>query len=253
MKNLENIKDWKELKNQVVCGDCLEGMKLMPDKSIDLILTDPPYGVTQNKWDIVPNFSNLWKQLLRIGKDNAAYILTATQPFATDLINSNRESFRYDLIWYKALGTGHLNCNRMPMRNHEHILVFYKKLPTYNPQKSIGVMRRKGSDNDDTTTNYGKFKGVVSVNNTYHPQSVIDLTNGDRTKENQHPTQKPLSLFEYLLKTYSNKGDLICDPFMGSWTTARACKDLGRDFIGFELSEEYCKVGEKRLQQEVMF
>jgi site-specific DNA-methyltransferase (adenine-specific) len=231
----------------LIQGDCLEIMQKIPDESIDMILCDLPYGTTQNKWDVVIPLDLLWKQYNRIAKNNAAIILTATQPFATELICSNKKDFRYDLIWYKALGTGHLNCNRMPMRNHEHILVFYKKLPVYNPQKETGKMRSKGSLRDNTTTNYGDFKGVVSYNDTYYPQSVIDISNGDRTKENQHPTQKPVALFEYLIKTYTNENNVVLDNAAGSCTTAIACKNLNRKWICIEKEEKYCEISKKRL------
>ncbi len=234
----------------VICGDCLEVMRGMDDNSVDLVLVDLPYGCTQNEWDIQISLPMLWESYHRIAKENAPVILTATQPFATDIINSNRSEFHYDIIWYKPLGTGHLNCNRMPMRNHEHILVFYRKLPTYNPQKTIGKMRTKGSTKGNTTTNYGDFKGVTSHNNTYHPQSVVEFSNGDRTKENEHPTQKPVSLMAYLIQTYSNEGDLILDNTFGSGTTGVAAVRMGRHFIGIEINPDYCKIAEKRIQAE---
>jgi site-specific DNA-methyltransferase (adenine-specific) len=231
-------------------GDCLEIMAKARDKSVDMILCDLPYGVTaQNKWDVVIPFESLWKEYERIIKDKGAIVLTATQPFATDLIMSNRKLFRYDLIWYKALGTGHLNCNRMPMRNHEHILLFYKKLPTYNPQKEKGRMRTKGSLRGNTTTNYGNFEGVLSENDTYYPQSVIDISNGDRNGTKiVHPTQKPVELFEWLIKTYSNEMDLILDNCLGSGTTAIAAQNLNRKWIGIEKEEKYCQIAKERIE-----
>lgn len=189
----------------------------------------------------------MWEQFKRIIKDNGLIVLTATQPFATDLINSNRKMFRYDIIWYKALGTGHLNCNRMPMRNHEHILVFYNKLPTYNPQMTKGKMREKGSKHGNTTSNYGAFKAIQHTNDLYYPQSVIDISNGDKTKENQHPTQKPVALFEYLIETYTNEGDTVFDACIGSGTTCIACINKERHYIGFEINEEYFKMASERV------
>ena len=186
-------------------GDCLEIMTTISDKSIDMILCDLPYQITQNTWDVIIPFDKLWENYKRIIKDNGGIILFGAEPFTSLLLLSNIEMFRYDLIWYKALGSGHLNCNKMPMRNHEHLLIFYKNLPTYNPQMSIGKMRKKGSrKGSPTITNYGKFTGVVSYNNLYFPQSVIDISNGDRTKEHEHPTQKPVALLEYLITTYTN-------------------------------------------------
>jgi site-specific DNA-methyltransferase (adenine-specific) len=154
------------------------------------------------------------------------------------------------LIWYKALGTGFLNANKMPMRNHEMILVFYRKLPTYNPQMVVGKMRMKGSKKGNATTNYGNYEGKTKIDDQYFPQSVIDFTNGDRTKENDHPTQKPLDLIRYLIKTFSNENDLVFDGYMGSGTTAHACIKENRKFIGAELNKEYYDKAIKRIEIE---
>lgn len=234
--------------NKIYCCDCLDLLKSMDDGCCDLLLQDMPYGVTQNNWDVMPNLDVMWKEWIRVGKSNAAYIFTGTQPFVSDLIESNRAMFRYDLIWYKALGTGFLNANKMPMRNHEHILIFYQKLPTYNPQKTIGKMRLKGSKNPNTSPNYGDFVGVESVNDSYYPQSVLDFTNGDRTIENEHPTQKPLLLFRYLVATYSNENDLVFDGYVGSGTTAIAATMEKRNFICSEISHEYHEQSQQRLE-----
>jgi len=190
--------------------DCYEQLLRMKDGAVDLFLQDTPFGVTQNDWDIAPDFQKMWPEWLRVGKENCAFIFFATQPFASDLINSNRSMFRYDLIWYKRLGSGFLNANRMPMRNHESILVFYKKLPTYNPQKGTGNRKKFNRKHDRNGTNYGRFatEGTVQAyddNGERHPQSVIDISNGDRQNESDHPTQKPVDLFRYLIKTYSNE------------------------------------------------
>ena len=227
--------------------DCLETIKRIKAGSIDLILQDSPFGVTRNKWDIAPNFKKMWPEWKRIAKHNAAFIFFGTQPFVSELILSNIKMFRYDIIWYKALGTGHLNANKMPMRNHEHILMFYKELPIYNPQMRVGKMRMKGSKRGNTTTNYGKFNGKTSINDQYYPQSVIDFSNGDRTCENEHPTQKPLSLIRYLIRTYSNKDNLVFDGYSGSGTTAVACFVENRNFIGSELDNKYYEKSIMRL------
>lgn len=219
--------------------DCRETLKKVETGSIDLLLQDTPFGCTQNEWDIAPNFAEMWPEWERVTKENGAMIFFGTQPFVSNLIASRSGLFKYDLIWYKALGTGFLNANKMPMRNHEHILVFYRKLPTYNPQKYVGKMRDKGNKGSRTTTNYGKFNPTVSRNDEYFPQSVLDFTNGDRTKESDHPTQKPLDLIRYLILTYSNKGDTVFDGYSGSGTTAAACLTEGRKFIGSELNKEY--------------
>lgn len=236
--------------NEITHGDSLELTGCVPAKA-DLILEDMPYNTTQNHWDKEPiDLKRYWESRMELIKPTGVIILTATQPFTSKLILSNTQMYRYDLIWYKALGTGHLNANKMPMRNHEHILVFYKKLPTYNPIMRVGIMRTKGSKKGNTTTNYGKFDGKETINNTYYPQSVIDITNGDRTKENQHPTQKPVGLFEYLIKTYTNEGELVFDGFGGSGTTAIAAYRTKRNFIVIEKDKKYFEIASKRLYQE---
>lgn len=233
--------------NKLYFEDGYDTLVKMDDGCVDLMLQDTPFEVTQNDWDIAPDFEKMWPEWLRVGKENCAFIFFGTQPFVSDLINSNRRMFRYDIIWYKALGTGHLNANKMPMRNHEHILVFYRKLPTYNPQKYVGKMRMKGGKHTNTSTNYGRYVAIVSTNDTYNPQSVIDFTNGDNTKENDHPTQKPLDLIRYLIKTYSNEGELVFDGYMGSGTTAAACIEENRNFIGSENKKEYFDIAQTRI------
>ncbi len=227
--------------------DCTEGMKRFSDKHFELLLQDTPFGCTQNEWDVKPDLKLMWPEWERIAKDNAAMLFFATQPFASELILSNSKLFRYDLIWYKALGTGFLNANRMPMRNHEMILVFYKKLPTYNPQMKIGMMRGKGRKNGNSP-NYGKYNPSESFNNTYYPQSVLDFTNGDKTTESDHPTQKPLDLIRYLIRTYSNAEDNVYDGYLGSGTTRVASYLEGRNFTGFELNAEYFKAQDARFK-----
>ena len=231
-------------------GDCMDVLKTLKTGSIDLLLQDTPFGCTQNEWDVIPDFSQMWPEWERVTKESGAMIFFGTQPFVTDLISSNRKNFRYDLIWYKALGTGFLNANKMPMRNHEHILVFYRKLPTYNPIMSVGKMRDKGNKGQSITSNYGTFKPNSSKNDTYHPQSVIDITNGDRTKENDHPTQKAIDIIRYLILTYSNKGDVVFDGYSGSGTTPAACMVEERKFIGAEMNEKYFKKAIIRLKKQ---
>ena len=233
--------------------DCSETMKRIPDGSIDLLLQDTPFGCTQNEWDIKPNFAKMWPEWERITKDNGAMIFFGTQPFASELILSRPGLFKYDMVWYKALGTGFLNANKMPMRNHEHILVFYRKLPTYNPQMGLGIRKKGMRKHDRNGTNYGKFATQGTSNyfddeGKRFPQSVIDFSNGDRTKENEHPTQKPSDLMRYLVLTYSDKGDTVFDGYSGSGTTAEACILEGRKFIGSELNEEYFNKSVKRLK-----
>jgi site-specific DNA-methyltransferase (adenine-specific) len=237
--------------NRIYQRDCLEGMKLIPDSSIDMILCDLPYGVTsRNKWDVVISFEHLWKHYERIIKHNGAIILTATQPFATDVINSNRKLFRYDLIWNKKLSTGFLNAKKMPLRQHEHILIFYKKLPTYNPQmETRGKPRVKGitTETGKRTMNYGSFKGTSNINNEYYPTSILEVSNANRN-DKLHPTQKPLELFEYLILTYTNENEVVLDNCMGSGTAAVAAIKTNRKFIGFETEPKYIEIANQRIE-----
>lgn len=242
--------------NKIYLADCLEVLKSLPTGCIDLILQDPPYGVTQNGWDVEPDLQVMWPEWERVIKDNGAMIFFAQQPFASKLILSNHKLFRYDLIWYKPLGSGFLNAKRMPMRNHEYMLVFYKQLPTYNPQMGVGVRKKGRAKNDRTNTNYGKF-GTGSEFHIFddegkrYPQSVIEFTNGDRTKESFHPTQKPLDLIRYLIRTYSNKGDIIFDGYSGSGTTAEASIVEDRNFIVSETDKKYYQYSIERIEKRI--
>lgn len=233
--------------------DCNDYLKTLEPGSVDLILEDPPFGCTQNDWDIKPDFSIFWPIRLRVIKKNGAMIFFATQPFASEFIMSMPSIFRYDIIWYKQLGTGFLNAKKMPLRNHEHILVFYKNLPVYNAQMSIGKMKGKGRSTTrqrNNPNNYGKFNDIPKVsNNIYYPESVIDFSNGNNGEENDHPTQKPLTLIRYLVKTYSNYGDIVFDGYSGSGTTAIACIEEQRNFIGCELKKEYYENARKRIDE----
>ncbi len=237
--------------------DCFLTLNRVPDKGVNLFLQDTPFGVTQNKWDVKPDLKKMWPEWLRCGTDNAAYIFFATQPFACDLIMSNLPMFRYDIIWYKPLGSGFLNANKMPLRNHESIIVFYNQLPVYNPQMGIGKRKTGRRKQDRTGSNYGNFKTQI-VSDLYddkgsrHPQSVVEFTNGDRTKEADHPTQKPVDLIRYLIKTYSNPGDTVFDGYLGSFTTKVAAYLENRNFIGAEMDESYYTKGMKRFSEDIM-
>ena len=242
--------------NKIYNEDCYKTLQRLETGEVDLLLQDTPFGVTQNEWDIKPDLPKMWQEWERVTKENGAMIFFATQPFASELILSNQKNFRYDLIWYKALGTGFLNANRMPMRNHEHILLFYRKLPTYNPQMGVGLRKKGNRKHDRNGTNYGKFATEGTSNyfddeGKRFPQSVIDFSNGDRTSENDHPTQKPLDLIRYLVRTYSNENDLVFDGYMGSGTTAHACILENRKFIGSELKIDYYDIATKRIEQEL--
>ncbi|WEG18657.1 site-specific DNA-methyltransferase [Alkalihalophilus pseudofirmus] len=232
------------LLNKIYNMDCLEGMAMLPNKSVDMILCDLPYGVTnQNKWDQIIPFDKLWEQYNRLIKDNGAIVLTAVKPFSSMLIMSNPKMYRYDIVWSKNKSTGFLNAKKMPLRAHEEILVFYKKLPTYNPQKTTGHKPANSyTKHTSDGTNYGKTKHGISGGGQTdrYPTSVWDIkvmNNDDPHKF--HPTQKPIELFEKLIKTYSNEGELILDNCMGAGTTAAACIKTNRKYIGFEIEKEY--------------
>ena len=232
--------------------DCLEEMKLIPDKTIDMILCDLPYGTTQNKWDTIIPTDLLWNAYERIIKDRGMICLTASEPFTTRLISSNYKMFKYDLIWDKKSTTGFLNSKRMPLRKHEQILCFYKKLPTYNPvMETRGKPRNKGFYNKrkgDGDSCYGKFENIESYNNTYYPTSILEFSNANQ-KDKLHQTQKPVALLEYLIKTYTNEGETVLDFTMGSGSTGVACKNTGRNFIGIELDKEYFEIAKKRIEE----
>lgn len=239
--------------NKIYFEDTFETLGEMPDSSVDLFLQDTPFEVTQNDWDVAPDLEKMWPEWLRVGKENCAFIFFATQPFAADLINSNRKIFRYDLIWYKPLCSGFLNAKRMPLRNHESILIFYRNLPTYNPQMGLGVRKKGKVKNERLNNNYNKFGGEVEFHfyddkGSRYPQSVLEFSNGDRTSESDHPTQKPLDLIRYLIKTFSNEGELVFDGYMGSGTTAAACIEEKRNFIGSENKQEYFDLATNRIK-----
>ena len=242
--------------NKIIQGDCLDVMKFIPDKSIDLVLCDLPYGTTACAWDTIIPFEPLWEHYKRIIKDNGAIVLTASQPFTSALVMSNIKMFKYDLTWDKQLTSGFLNANRMPLRSHEDILVFYSKQPTYNPQKVKGRKNHsKGKMTSDTNNDYGKYGKIDNteiLGDMKHPKSIISFEK-PHPSISIHPTQKPVALFEYLIKTYTNKGDLVLDNCAGSGTTGVACRKIRRDFILIEKEEKYCEIAKRRLAQEVLF
>jgi len=238
-----------EGKKEILLGDCLELMKDIPNGSIDMILCDLPYGTTQNKWDVIIPLDKLWEQYERVIKDNGMICLTSAEPFTSTLITSNKKLFKYDLIWDKKLSSGFLNAKRMPLRRHEQILCFYKKLPIYNPEMvTRGKVRKKGitTETGKHTSNYGNFENSVVENNEYYPTSIIEVSNANR-KDKLHPTEKPLELFEYLLKTYTNENDLVLDNCAGSGTTAIACLNTKRQFIVMEKEQKYYDIILKRV------
>jgi len=229
---------------ELINGDCLEEMKNIPDKSVDMILCDLSYGTTQNKWDSIIDLKLLWKQYSRIIKENSVIVLTASQPFTSALIMSNPKIFKYEWIWDKKLSSGHLNAKHQPMKRHESIVVFYNKCGKYFPEMRIGKLRKDSISSN--SSNYGKQVPIKRESNLYYPTSILEISNADRTKR-IHPTQKPVALMEYLIKTYTNEGDLVLDNCMGSGTTGVACKNLKREFIGIELDGEYFKIAKQRI------
>jgi site-specific DNA-methyltransferase (adenine-specific) len=232
---------------QLMQGDCLERMKEVPDGSVDLILCDLPYGTTKNKWDAVIPFEPLWEQYKRVAKQNAAFVFTAAQPFTTALINSNPEDFRYNLVWDKVGTTGFQTAKVMPLRRHEDICVFYRAKPTYNPQMEVrGAPRKKGGSKTDNGC-YGELRSTESFNNTYYPTSILQVSNASKAGL-VHPTQKPIALMEYLIKTYSNEGETVLDNCLGSGSTGVAAVNLKRNFIGIEKDEAYFAIAKARIE-----
>ena len=227
--------------------DCFNVMKNIKDGTIDLILTDPPYGITQNSWDKIPALDKMWLEFNRLIKDNGAIVITAAQPFASKLIMSNIDNFKYDIIWEKTICSGQLNVKRQPLRAHEHVLVFYKNPATYNEQLTEGAPYKIKRKVTYTNKNYGDQVDSEKINDGFrHARSVIKISN-PRIKGG-HPTEKPVDLMENLVKTYSNTNEIILDPFMGSGSTGEACHNLGRDFVGVELDSKYFKRAKKRLE-----
>jgi site-specific DNA-methyltransferase (adenine-specific) len=244
-------------RNSILQGDCLELMNEIDDKSIDMILCDLPYGTTQNKWDAIIPFDLMWKQYERIIKNNGAIILTAAQPFTSTLIVSNLKLFKYCWVWDKKKVTGFLNSKRRPLVQHEDICVFYKEQCTYIPQMHSNKLKRnfEGSVQKPHSDNYGKQRNYVSTvkDDVSYPRSIIEQTGvvGNSKEKTDHPTQKPVALFEYLIKTYTNEGELVLDNTAGSMTTAIACINTNRDFIVMEKDPEYFTKGSERINNHI--
>lgn len=235
-------------------GDCLDLMdKNIKDKSVDLILCDLPYGTTGHKWDFVIPFDELWKQYNRIIKDHGAIVLFGAEPFSTKLKMSNLKMYRYDWIWCKTIATMFPLCHKRPMCKHELISVFYKHLPTYNPQMEKGKpykSKSKGKTLDKTGNFFSKGIKSMPRNNkgTRFPTTLLKCSNSNHKR--YHPTEKPLNILEYLIKTYTNEGDLVLDNCMGSGSTGVAAKRLKRDFIGYELNDHYFDIATERINNE---
>lgn len=249
INSITEKKPIEELKNKVIQGDCLDVMQSIPDKSIDMILCDLPYGTTQNKWDSVIDLDKLWEQYNRIIKDRGAIVLTSQGVFTAKLILSNEKDFKYKIVWIKSKATNFLNAKRQPLRKHEDICVFYKKQPAYNPQMSEGEAYDKGVRKDQFTGSYGEFEPRhVKSNGQRYPTDVIayDLDVEDyiyvKTAESEgkvyHPTQKPIELGRYLIKTFTKPGDVVLDNACGSGSFLLSAILENRNFIGIEKNED---------------
>lgn len=229
---------------KLYCGDCLEIMPSLQEK-VELVLTDPPYGTTQCKWDSVIPFDKMWGAIFGVSKKSTTYIFTSAQPFSSLLVGSNVKNFCYEWVWVKSKITGVLNAKKMPVRKHEQILVFCNTKSTfvYNPQGLLrcGKLTRQGGNSD----NYGeRNKREYFQEFTNYPRDVLEIPSEGKT---QHPTQKPVALMEYLIRTYTNFGDTVLDFTIGSGTTAVAAVNTGRKFIGIEKEEKYCEIAKQRI------
>ncbi|MBR2520344.1 MAG: site-specific DNA-methyltransferase [Selenomonadaceae bacterium] len=235
--------------------DCISGMSKLADGSVDSIICDPPFQSTDCAWDKRIPIDEMWEQFNRVTKQNAAIVLFAQLPFAVDLINANRKMFRYEWIWSKPKACGFLNANRMPLRAHENILVFYRALPTYNPQWSTGkpyTRAQRKEPRTRTSVYQGRGSSVTQNDgNHYYPRDVITFSppvTNSKTEARIHPTQKPIALMEFLVKTYTNEYEIVLDATMGSGSTGVACVNTRRKFIGFETDKNFFAAAQKRLQ-----
>ena len=238
--------------SKLLHGDCLELMKSIPDGSVDAIITDPPYGTTACKWDSVIPFDLMWEQLNRIIKPNGAIVLFGSQPFSSALVMSNPKMFKYEWIWQKSHATGHLNSKKQPMRQHENISIFYKKQCTYNPQmikKNYLDKRTKSGqiENVDIYSSFTKVDRQIHITDGYPKTIQYFATPFKGGEGGKHPTQKPVALIEYLIKTYTNEGETVLDFTMGSGTTGVACKNTNRKFIGIEKDDKYFEIAKNRI------
>jgi len=244
-----NSEDIKTDSLWLMKGDCLERMKEIESGSVDLILTDPPYGTTACKWDTVIPFDLMWEQLKRVIKPNGAIVLFGSEPFSSALRMSNIKNYKYDWIWEKTIGTNFMNVKKMPNRSYEKISVFYSKLPTYNPQMREGKPYKDNRTIDTRTKTEAlgsRAKYIKQDNNgERYPNGTINISS--RNNKPVHPTQKPVALMEYLIKTYTNENELVLDFTMGSGTTGLAAKNLNRNFIGIEKDETYFKIAQDRI------
>lgn len=241
MSLLEAIQNCGENWFKLMHGDCLELMKQIPDQSIDMVLCDLPYGTTQNKWDVIIPFDDMWREYERIC--SGALVLHASQPFTSALVMSNPDWFRYSWVWEKSAATGHLNAKRMPMKLHEDVVVFSKVPAPYNPQGLVPF--NKVTKRGNNGGNFGASGNENFQEFTNYPRSILRFASDPKPV---HPTQKPVALAEYLIRTYTNSGDTVLDNCMGSGTTGVACANTGRNFIGIEMDDKYFSIAESRIK-----
>ena len=233
-------------------GDCIELMKNLPDKSVDMVLCDLPYGITKNQWDVVIPFDKLWEQYNRIVKDNGCIALFGNQPFTSHLVLSNIKHFRYSLVWVKNKFSDFLNAKRKPMKVNEDILIFYKKSPVYNPQYTYSTPYKRWNTQEavDKQTNYGGHKSNVAESDGKRlPTTVLNF---NRVERPLHPTQKPVELLEWLIKTYTNEGEIVLDNCMGVGSTGLACINTNRKFIGMEVDEDYYNIAQSLISDKLL-
>ena len=243
---------------QIFNEDCISGMSKIDAGSVDAIICDPPFQTTDCDWDVRLPMREMWEQFNRVAKENAAIVLFSQLPFAVDLINANRKMFRYEWTWVKTRACGFLNANKMPLRAHENILVFYKKLPTYNPQfhKGKAYERIQREEKRTRASVYQGRRASVTKNdgNHYYPRDVIEFaqpSTNSKTEARIHPTQKPVDLMEFLVKTYTNEFDVVLDATMGSGSTGVACMNSRRRFIGFETNKNFFDASRQRLDRAI--
>lgn len=233
---------------KLIQGDCLEKIKDIPSESIDLILCDPPFGVTRAKWDIPLDFDLMWQEYERVIKNNGAICIFAVEPFASRLRLSNPKMYKYDWIWDKIKSTGFFNAKKQPLRCHEAICVFYKKQCKYNPQKTTDHPKKSSKRKTAGTELYNPGNKETIYESTERYPRSIQIFSSDVQKSALHPTQKPVALLEYLIRTYTDEGDIVLDNCMGSGSTGIACLRSGRNFIGIELDEDYFRIAKERIE-----
>lgn len=244
-----NLTSNEIIPNSLILGDCLEVMKYIPDRSVDMILCDPPYGTTACKWDSIIPFEPMWEQINRVIKPNGAIALFGSEPFSSALRMSNIKNYKYDWVWKKEKGLGFLNAKKMPLRDTENISIFYKNQPIYNPQMRVGKpYKTSNSPELQKGTNREYKKVVTNSNGERYPLTTLEFK---RVNKTLHPTQKPVALLEYLIKTYTLENEIVLDFTMGSGSTGVAAMNTGRKFIGIEKDEKYFEIAKQRIEETI--